>query len=85
MCQKITALQKNKQKKIISFWLWISSVNVTKSGKIVELVTFTEKIPNGKLDFCAVLAKNAITWRYNVLYGTTYSRMGQMKFVEDSF
>ena len=84
MCQKITALQKNKQKKI-SFWLWISSVNVTKSGKIVELVTFTEKIPNGKLDFCAVLAKNAIAWRYNVLCGAKYSRMGQVKFVEDSF
>ena len=38
-----------------SFQLRISSVNVTESGGICDLVTFTEEILNGKLYFLAVL------------------------------
>ena len=41
-----SSLHKNR-----SFPLRISSVNVTKSAGTADLVTFTEEILNGKLDF----------------------------------
>ena len=46
----------------ISFPLRISSVNVTKSAGHADLVTFTEEILNGKLNFlCSLLCLGNLT------------------------